>query len=204
MRDIDVRRAVLDKMQRLHASDPDTLVVEEVGLCQGLARIDIAVVNGSLHGYELKSERDTLDRLPAQLGAYSQALEFVTVVAAKKHLTELKTIIPPWWGIWSASQKGQVITLTNKRLARPNPQISALALAQFLWRDEALQFLAERQMDCGMKSKSRQQLWEKLISTLTIEELGHLVRRTLKSRENWRSGGKQESYGDSRLLSSMW
>jgi hypothetical protein len=203
MRDIDVRRAVLNEMQRLHASDPETLVVEEVGLCQGLARIDIAVINGSVHGYELKSDRDTLDRLPAQLGAYSQALEFVTVVAATKHLAELKTIIPPWWGIWSASQEGQVITLASQRAARPNPKLSALALAQFLWRDEAFQFLVERRMDLGMKSKSRQQLWEKLTATLTIEELADLVRRTLKARENWRSAGTQESYGDSRLLSAM-
>ncbi|MBB5058696.1 hypothetical protein HDF16_003410 [Granulicella aggregans] len=191
-------------MQRIHGSDPDTLVVEEVGLCQGLARIDIAVINGSVHGYELKSERDTLDRLPAQLGAYSQALEFVTVVAAKKHLAELKTIIPPWWGIWVASQKGQVMTLTNKRAARPNPQLSALALAQFLWRDEVLQFLVERRMDSGLKSKSRQQLWDKLAANATLEELSDLVRKTLKARgASWRSAPKQELDGDLHPLSSM-
>jgi len=36
----------------------------------GASRIDRAVVNGSVHGYEIKSETDDLTRLPAQARAY--------------------------------------------------------------------------------------------------------------------------------------
>ena len=32
------------------------LLIHELGVCAGLARVDIALVNGSLHGFEIKSE----------------------------------------------------------------------------------------------------------------------------------------------------
>src|ERR1700761_2097597 len=86
MRDIDVRRALLTEMDRIHPDRSDTLVVEELGICQGVARVDLAVVNGTVHGYEIKSERDTLARLKAQADIYSKALEFVTIVAAPSHI----------------------------------------------------------------------------------------------------------------------
>jgi hypothetical protein len=86
MHDQDVRRSLRAEMNLRHASDPDTLVLEEFGLCQGSARIDVAVVNGSIHGYEIKSERDTLARLPSQRAVYSRALDYVTVVVADSHL----------------------------------------------------------------------------------------------------------------------
>ena len=64
MRDRDVRQALLAHLAELHAGDPDTRIVEEMGVWCGTARIDVAVVNGELCGFELKSERDTLERLP--------------------------------------------------------------------------------------------------------------------------------------------
>src|SRR3954469_15133629 len=101
MRDIDARRALRQEVKRRHQGETDTLVVEELGVCQGVARVDFAVINGSIHGYEIKSERDTLVRLPAQSDAYSRALEFVTIVAAQNHLHKVVEAIPDWWGIWT-------------------------------------------------------------------------------------------------------
>jgi len=63
MRDIDVRRKLRVEVERSHECEFDTLIVEELGLCQGIARVDLAVVNGSVHRYEIKSESDTLTRL---------------------------------------------------------------------------------------------------------------------------------------------
>ena len=188
MRDIDIRRALLNEMSSRHANDPDTLIVEELGLCQGIARIDLAVVNGTVHGYEIKSERDTLDRLAGQRDVYNRTLEFVTVVAAPSHLKKIQETVPRWWGIWSAESKKGKINLHVRRQARPNPQLVAFAVAQFLWRDEALQVLTDHNLSVGMKSKSRQELWNRIVSAFTLEELGDIVRRRLKSRgEAWRA-----------------
>jgi len=187
MRDIDIRRALLNEMSTRHANEPDTLIVEELGLCQGIARVDLAVVNGTVHGYEIKSERDTLDRLAGQCEVYNRTLEFITVVAAPSHLKKIRETVPQWWGIWVAESRSGTINLHVKRQARKNPQLVAVAVAQFLWRDEALQLLTEHNLSVGMKSKSRQELWNRIVSAFTLEELGDIVRKRLKSRgEAWR------------------
>jgi hypothetical protein len=55
VRDRDVREALHRKVLKEHHGDADTLVLDELGLRHGTCRVDIAVVNGYLHGYEIKS-----------------------------------------------------------------------------------------------------------------------------------------------------
>ncbi len=176
------------EVQRLHAGETDIRFVEELGLCQGIARVDLAVVNGSVHGYEIKSERDTLTRLPSQTEVYSQALEFVTIIAAPHHLAQIEMIVPTWWGVWSATPVGATVGLNVLREALPNPSLAPLALVQFLWRDEAMEILAEYKLAVGLYGKSRHHLWQRLATSFTVEELGDFVRSRLKKRgEDWRA-----------------
>jgi hypothetical protein len=187
MRDIDIRRR-LRADERLHPRDPDTRIVEELGLCQGIARVDLAVVNGTIHGYEIKSERDTLARLPGQAEVYNRVLDYVTVVTAPTHADNIRKAVPEWWGIWTVQNDQGGIRLEPLRDSARNPDVSAFALAQLLWRDEALQALADRGLAAGMRSKTRQSIWRRLASELTLEYLGRVVRERIKSRNsNWRS-----------------
>jgi hypothetical protein len=184
MRDIDIRRELLREMHRRHDSELDTLIMPELGLCQGMARIDLAVVNGSVHGYEIKSEQDTLARLPGQAEIYSRTLEFVTIVSSPNHAQKIENqnLIPGWWGIWTAVQCAGEVRLESVRESRPNPNIDPFALAQLLWRDEALEALEARGWAIGMRSKTREELWRRLVAHLTLDELGDLVRTRLKHR----------------------
>jgi hypothetical protein len=190
MRDIDIRRALRVEIKRLHSGEPDTLIVEELGLCQGIARVDLAVVNGSVHGYEIKSEQDTLARLPNQKDIYNRALDFVTIVAAPAHVHGVDKVVPPWWGVWIVIEdrdKG-VLRLERSRKPRRNPGIDPFALAQLLWRDEALQALTDHGLATGLRSKPREELWRRLASDVKVEELGDIVRERLKRRGgDWRS-----------------
>lgn len=186
MRDLDIRRELLIRVRSLHSGEHGTRIVEELGLCQGTARIDVAAVNGSLHGYEIKSERDTLYRLPGQCEAYNQSLDFVTIVACASHLHKIRELVPEWWGIWSARDDGQNVHLEIDRPEQRNPGVNPLAMAQLLWREEALQVLDEWQLTVGFRSKTRAQIWQRLVEGLTIDELGDAVRARLKTREGWR------------------
>ena len=187
MRDIDIRRKLSSEMKRQHSGDSDTLILHELGLCKGIARVDLAVVNGNIHGYEIKSQQDTLVRLPHQAGIYSRALEFVTIVASPSHATKIESIVPPWWGLWTAIQSEDEIRLERVRDAHPNPQLDPLALAQLLWRDEVLQALIDREFAVGMRSKSRDELCKHLASNVSLQELGEVVRMNLKRRgASWR------------------
>jgi hypothetical protein len=187
MRDIDIRKK-LRTDERLHFGEPDTRIVEELGLCQGIARVDVAVVNGHIHGYEIKSERDTLVRLPGQIDIYNRALDFVTIVTSSGHTEKTTKAVPSWWGIWTAVQTEGEVRLEVSRAHDQNPDISPFAVAQLLWRDEALQELDKLDLANGLRSKPRQELWRRLASELSPQDLGKIVRERLKQRDSsWRS-----------------
>ena len=80
MRDRDVRQALTENLRALHDGAPDTHIRHELGLEHGQVFVDVVVINGELHGYELKSDSDTLDRLPRQVQAYSAVLDKATLV----------------------------------------------------------------------------------------------------------------------------
>lgn len=188
MRDIDIRRALRRDVRSLHGNAPDTIVIEELGLCQGRARVDIAVINGSVHGFEIKSEFDTLARLPNQSHTYNRVFDYMTVVTAETHQKKIDNVVPKWWGVSVALPRGDSVEIVTERAPRPNCHIDPLALAQLLWRDEVLAELSVLGLDAGMKSKPRKELWRCLATIVPIEQLGEIVRRRIKQRApDWRS-----------------
>ena len=73
--------------------------MDEFAILEGSGRIDVAVVNSKLHGYEIKSAVDTLERLPSQQESYSKVFDRITLVADERHIPEAVKILPPWWGL---------------------------------------------------------------------------------------------------------
>jgi len=184
MRDFDIRRELEQDLSRLHGGDG--LLVHELGLCSGSARVDMAIVNGCIHGFEIKSEADTLDRLPSQIEIYGKVLDFVTIVAGGSHISKIKEMVPAWWGIRAASSDGSTIALRDIRPPAENPAVDPFAVAQLLWRDEALAILSRGGSARGLRSKPRQALWGALAERLTLKELQQAVRETLMQRSDWR------------------
>lgn len=186
MRDIDVRRALHAKLAVDHAEElDDTLIVDELGLC-GEVRVDVAVVNGALSGFELKSAKDNLRRLPRQVNVYSQVLDFAVLVVAENHLAAAREIVKPWWGLTVAQSRRTEVVLTEEREPRMNRSVDALSLAQLLWREEALEELTVRGADRGVRSKPRWAVWNRLTEVVDVDDLRIVVRNKLKARPSWR------------------
>src|SRR5436309_5269309 len=97
--DVQIRTALKSKLLVRHKNDSDTMIIEELGVHHVALRIDLAVVNGELHGFELKSDRDTLSRLREQAKAYASVFDRVTLVLGKRHVRRALEMIPDWWGI---------------------------------------------------------------------------------------------------------
>lgn len=198
MRDIDVRSALVQYLVETQFGDQDSLVIHELGLCQGVARIDVAVVDNSLRGYEIKSEYDTLERLPSQIQVYDKCLEFVTLVCGSRHINHARKIIPVWWGIveaYPADSTPLQVELEPYREAKSNSSMDPYAVAQLLWREEALEALDGFGLSKGLRSKPRRYLWRKLADALTVEDLTMIVRTALKSRSSWRVAPRLQLYG---------
>lgn len=185
MRDLDVRIAVRAKLHADHAEDRDTRIVEEMGVWSGSARIDLAVINGEISGFELKSARDNLRRLPAQSEIYSQIFDRVTLVTAINHLAPCLGQLPRWWGLTVARTIGSDVVLEQIRIAQRNPQPNPLQIARLLWKDEALTILQKYASVKGFKSTSISRLHAKLSDELPMETLQFEVRAVLKRRVDW-------------------
>ena len=184
MREIDIRKSLNHKVLSLFPEEQDAIVINEFGICQGAARIDLAVINGSIHGFEIKSENDTLERLPSQQETYNKVFDTITIVTGDKYIAKVTARIPSWWGIMRARQKGKSVVLENIRECKDNPNIDPYSLVQLLWHSEALCILEKYNLANGVRSKPRRYVWSALAQNIPIQQLSELIRETLKKRES--------------------
>ncbi|WP_369796427.1 sce7726 family protein [Plantibacter sp. Leaf314] len=187
MLDADVRFALHARLREEHRHElAATRFLDELAIA-GRVRIDAAVLNGSFSGYEIKSARDTLRRLPNQVEVYSKVLDFATLVVAQNHAAHAIPLLPSWWGVIEAVDTDGATTLRAHRAATQNPSVDPRLLCTLLWRDEALSALADRDLDHGVRSKPKSAIWDRLAEAVPIRELRDLVRESLKAREGWRA-----------------
>ena len=181
--DLTIRSALRSKLLADHAEEGDTALMEELGLCRGRVRVDLALVNGSLHGYEIKSDRDTLTRLETQSEIYMKVFDRLTIVVGSKHLSSIGTRLPEWWGILQAIQggDGRLVRFRNVRRTKLNLQRDPRSLAELLWRDDAIRLLEEADVR-GVRSKPRRVVWDRLCDHFDVEEIATAVRVQLKVR----------------------
>ncbi|MCP6718556.1 MAG: sce7726 family protein [Patescibacteria group bacterium] len=193
-----IRKAFKKDLKNHYKNSHRTRIIEELGIIHGAARIDIAVINGVIHGYEFKSDIDTLYRLPEQMKIYNTTLDKVTLIVGKNHLYEAINIVPDWWGIMIAkvNTDNKVVFYTIRK-AENNPEQVGISVARLLWRKEALQILEEKNMAVGFRSKPRDLIYKRLASVLDTETLKERVRYTLLvSRKDWRSDLQLMPSGD--------
>lgn len=186
MNDRDVRAAVLNWLDGVHAGQNNTLIVQEMGIWSGSVRVDVAVINGELQGFELKSARDTLERLPVQADLYSQVFDRVTLVVAEKHADKASRIVPEWWGLSIATNGGGTpVILSPGRESVRNPDLKPIQIARLLWRPEALALLDRHGLVKGLRSKPADILAGRLAAELPLDTLRDEVRAILKARSGW-------------------
>lgn len=177
--DPDVRALLREYLESIHKGT-GTVLLEELGLCQGDVRVDVASVNGELSGFEIKSPSDTLARWPNQCRIYSKVVDRAWIVAPMKKLAAAD--VPAWWGQIAIFELDDRLALRVVKEADLNPSLDPLSLAKLLWRDEALEVLMNVGRARGVMTKSRKHVWKKLIQSIEIDDLRAAVRAALKRR----------------------
>jgi len=177
--DPDVRALLREYLNNVHTGT-GTVLLEELGLCQGDVRVDVAAVNGELSGFEIKSPSDTLARWPNQQKIYSRVVDRAWLVAPMKTLG--KADAPEWWGQIAIFELDDRLALRLVRPAALNPKPDAKSIARLLWRDEALEVLRNVGRARGAMTKSRTFIWQRLIESVAIDDLRAAVRAALMRR----------------------
>jgi hypothetical protein len=187
--DYHIRKALIANFANIPCFQTgDTVVIHELDVCGGTSRIDIAVVNGQLHGYEIKSQQDNLMRLETQIEDYSQIFDTMTIVITENHIGKVVELVPDWWGIQYVTGDPENLDIYTKREARKNESINSYQLAQLLWRDELFMLLKEKvKQTNGFASKTRRQLAQLVTDYISFDEIEKYIKSILKSRIEWKA-----------------
>ena len=185
--DPDIRAALVEKRLEPHARRSGALVIHELGLAHARRRVDVAVVNGYIHGYEIKSAQDRLDRLPGQIEVYTRSLHKLTLVVATRHVKRVLEMIPTWCGVLKVlvGTRGG-IRFESVRQAKKNPSVDPYILAHLLWRNEVIDILSEYDTQPAILRAPRAELYKLLVEKTTEPKLTGMIKAAMTERTSWR------------------
>ena len=198
-RDADIRAVLMTDLRGRYSDSQNDLILEEFG-CNS-ARTDVAVINGVLHAYEIKSDSDSLDRLPSQIEAYKGVFQYVTLVCGERLISRARGVIPAWWGIEKAQCKDGTVVLRATRSAKLNPKQDPLALANMLWKTEALACLRKFGHSMVTSRHSAEKVSRAVADNIPVDILSDQVRGAIKIRGG--SGFAKRSSQDGGLCTTV-
>lgn len=162
------------------------MILHELPLRRGEHKADVAYVNGVLAGYEIKSERDSLARLPAQVDGYESVFDYSTVVVATRHLKATREVVPKRWGIMVVEMSRNGLTFREVRRPKRNQRLDRRAVVRLLWKEECIAALKSQGISVG-RGALVSEIWPKA-EALPVRTLCDCVRAALKARSTVGSG----------------
>jgi len=183
--DDEVREAL--KLELLPLECLGYRVVDELGICEGTARVDIAAIGpAEISGYEIKSELDTLRRLARQSDAFGTVFDRMTLVVASHHAAKARSLVPDWWGIIEVHRGDARINFSRVRDSNRNPKPDVGATLSLLRVSE----LAQVALQAGIRVRGSRKadVIGQLSGQCDANELRVTVTSLLRSRTQWRTG----------------
>ena len=174
-----IKAAVIDRLLTTGALD-DAVLINEMVYANWSRRADLAVANGHLHAFEIKSDLDSLRRLEGQIAIYLERFDKLTVVIAPKYLSSVLEMAPPQVAVWCASEEDSGVKIKVVRAGRMEKVKSRDVLIDYLLRDELYCFLSSHGVRVR-QSNSRSQLVNLAIMQ-PITKLRAYVLHALKER----------------------
>lgn len=156
--------------------------IDEFWVPRTNARADLAAIGSHLWGFEIKTDRDTLRRLPRQVEAYNRLFDWCVVVVAERHLDDALAVVPQWWGAAVVLGDQAPLSFRVVRWPRPNQGVDAETLVRLLWREEARSVLSARGAPPD-STASRVAMWRQLLAACDLDELKEVVRGALLARD---------------------
>jgi len=175
-------RDIRDRLKGdLRSNRNNIKVINELDINGAVA--DIAVIDKDYFcGYEIKSDRDTLKRLPGQIQIYNYVFDKITIVVGKSKALKVSGIIPEFWGLIVARNEDNGIILTEIREPKLNKNINKHWLAKKLWRSDIVDILKGLNLYKGKSGFYKHALLEILMEKISLNELRSYIRNILTNR----------------------
>ncbi|PQA59853.1 sce7726 family protein [Siphonobacter curvatus] len=81
----------------------------------GISQLDLLIVNGTTTAYEIKTELDSLSRLPVQLNSYTEMFDKTFVVTHEAFAVKVERLLPESAGLMVLNQNNRLFTLKEAR-----------------------------------------------------------------------------------------
>jgi len=176
--DPQIRDAIFD---HLEGNSGKIRIIEEVNI--GGSRADfLAVTDGVLTGYEIKSDADSYTRLDTQTRDYSAFCDYCYVVIGKSHQTGIYGHVPDFWGIIVIVQESDGVKLEQVRQAELSPNVAIRNKLWILWKRELVNIRVKFGLQ-KYESKDRNYLLRSLEKQVPKELLSRAVTDELFERD---------------------
>ena len=175
-------RVIRDRLLEDLRSDKNNLkVINELDINN--SRADIAVIDKKYFcGYEIKSDVDSLKRLPMQIMIYNYIFDKITIVVGKSKLLKAINTIPDYWGIILAKEGNSDINLIQIRFPELNKNINKNWLSKKLWKSDIVGILKAKNLYKGKSYYCRNSLLKILMDNISLDELRFYIRGILIKR----------------------
>lgn len=129
MLDKDIREPLFDYLDARYGK---VRVIEEKEINRSRADV-LAIVEGAIIGFEIKSDSDSYTRLKTQVKDYDKFCDKCYVVVGESHI-HVDKHIPDYWGIIVVNQENVIVD----RDAELCPKVKLRNQLDMLWRNELL------------------------------------------------------------------
>lgn len=110
-----VKAAVLMRVREASGRRQKPIVTAEFTLGRSGVRADLAIFAETSMGFEIKTARDTLRRLPDQMAAYARYFEHSVAIVAPCHVPNVTPSILHDGSLWTYDQDGRLHLLVEGR-----------------------------------------------------------------------------------------
>ncbi len=124
--EIQIKCSILQHWRETKCISRKSIIATEYVLGSNGRRADLAIVDDSFVGVEIKSDYDSLHRLNSQVAIYEHCFDQVVVVVGLKHIEFCLKILPPHIEVWQID--GDCIPkLRRKACARIIPDLLTMS-----------------------------------------------------------------------------
>lgn len=142
----------------------------------------IGAIDGSLLGFEIKSDNDSYTRLKTQTKDYDKFCDINFLVIGKSHEKQAEFHIPSYWGIICIYEENGKIQVEMQQIPGYNPNVSVRRQIEFLWRPELYQIQKWNDMP-EYKHKSKEFVRDKIVEKVPEAKLKRQITDLLFERD---------------------
>lgn len=158
-------------------------IMEEFVICRK-CRADAVMFapERGIIGFEIKSDRDSLERLEHQIRDYSRFCDYNYLVTGAKYIDKAAEILPEFWGIYCITENSGELTISLRREAELSPKVRLQNQLKFLWRAELIDIMKRHKIR-GYSSRNKSKIRRLLLDSMDKQELKQELYEMMMERD---------------------